>query len=106
MVKAWAEDFVNEYETGFAHKIDWDAAKQVYGTTWFEEKRGEWTYRWGVRYFPADIHGGETYDVSFKKIKILDPKHFKIFQMSAYKGCGDKKKQYMKRGDGIYQGFH
>jgi len=69
MVKAWAEDFVNEYETGFAHKIDWDAAKQVYGTTWFEEKRDEWTYRGGVRYCHADVHGAETYDVIFKKKK-------------------------------------
>lgn len=28
MVKAWAAGLVDEYETGFAHKIDWEAAKQ------------------------------------------------------------------------------
>jgi hypothetical protein len=107
MVKAWAEEFVNEYETGFAHKIDWDAAKQVYGTTWFEEKHGEWTYRWGVRYCPADVHGAETYDVIFKKKKILNPKNVKMFTMVACKGNKKfDKKTDLKRGDWVYSGFN
>jgi hypothetical protein len=107
MVKAWAEDFVNEYETGFAHKIDWDAAKQVYGTTWFEEKRDEWTYRWGVRYFPADVHGGETYEVLFRKKNFSDLMNVKMFNMSAYKGCAKfNKRTDLKRGDWIYKGFN
>jgi len=107
MVRAWAKEFVNEYETGFAHRIDWDAAKQVYGTTWFEEKQGEWTYRWGVRYFPADIHGEEEYDVTFRKKKFITPKKVKMFNMSTYKGrIRFDKTTDLKHGDWVYKGFN
>ena len=107
MVKAWAESLVNEYETGFADKIDWEAAKHVHGTTWAEETRDGWTYRLGVRYFPADEHGSETYDVTFRKKNYADLKNVKMFNMSAYKGCVKfNKTTDLKRGDWVYKGFN
>ena len=112
MVKAWAEGMVDEYETGFAHKIDWEAAKQratnpnisVGLTSWTTEEKDGWTYQLGVRYFPADKCGSETYDVTFKKQKYLDIKNVKIFTMSAYKDESRKydKKTELKRGDWVY----
>lgn len=112
MVKAWASGLVDEYATGFAHKIDWEAAKQratnpdisVGLTSRTTEEKDGWTYMLGVRYFPADKDGPETYDVTFQKQKLLDLKNVKIFRMSAYKDESRKynKKTELKRGDWVY----
>ena len=108
MVKAWASGLVDEYETVFAHKIDWDAAKQratnPNPTSWTTEEKDGWTYRLGVRYLPADKYGSEIYDVQFKKQKLLDLKNVKIFTMSAYKDESRKcnKNTELKRGDWVY----
>jgi len=112
MIKAWASGLVDEYETDFADKIDWEAAKQratnVHQypnlTSWTTEEKDGWTYMLGVRYFPADKYGPETYDVTFQKQKLLDLKNVKRFRMSAYKNESRKcnKKTELRRGDWVY----
>ena len=112
MVKAWAEGMVDEYETDFAHKIDWEAAKQramnpnisISLTSWTTEEKDGWTYMLGVRYFPADKYGPETYDVTFQKQTYLDLKNVKRFRMSAYKDESRRhnKNTELKRGDWVY----
>ena len=112
MVKTWAAGMVDEYETDFAHKIDWEAAKQramnpnisVSLTSKTTEEKDGWTYTLGVRYCPADKYGPETYDVTFQKQKHLDLKNVKIFRMSACKTELQKynKKTELKRGDWRY----
>jgi hypothetical protein len=69
MVKSWARELVNEYETDFAPKLDWEAARQQpCQPIWTTEEKDGYTYTIGQWYWPPE-HGAPTemFEVSFKK---------------------------------------
>jgi hypothetical protein len=110
MVKCWANDYVRQFESEFAAKIDWDKVKEEH-QVWIEEVRDGWTYQVGAFYWPADYRP-ELYEITFKKHNIghvKTKKEIKRFSMWGEKRSVDKsydkKSGYIKRGEWLYNGF-
>ena len=116
MVKSWANDFVDLYETEFAHKINWDQLKQEAmvsgrGDLYIEEKRDGWSYSVGAYYWPKNnSYNTELYEISFKKHNygiVKTKKELKKFSMWGYKAyvTTHDKGQHIKRGEWLYNAF-
>jgi len=111
MVKAWASAFVDEYETNFAHKIDWEAKPH---SQWIEEEKDGWTYTLGIWYWPVGNGRQELFEISFQKsnFPLLTKKRrfIKDYRMWGYKGqeclAEFNKGRHLKRGDWFYQDFN
>ena len=113
MVKSWAAGLVDEYETGFATTIDWEAAKQLNSTLHIKEEKDGWTYTLGIRHFPAGNGKPELYEVRFQKsnypLIASDFKSVKMYRMTAYKGPEFQKfnkTTELKHGDWVYANFN
>lgn len=116
MVKLWANDFVDLYETEFAHKINWDQLKHDalvsgHSNIYIEEERDGWTYRVSVHYWAKDDRP-ELYEVCFRKNNykfVKTKKEYKTFYMWGEKGYGRTACNgtiSIKRGEWMYKSFN
>jgi len=107
MVKNWAKDFLDLFETEFSHKINWDDVKSHGGWVWGEEQRDGWIYTYGANYFPKTEHWKtDLHEIQFKKTNIglvKTKKEIKNYRM--WGQTGNAGGQKIKRGEWEYNGF-
>ena len=111
MVKSWAKDFVDLFETEFSHKINWDEVKGkrelCNGWIWYDEERDGWRYSYGANYFPkTEYHHTDLCEIQFIKTNIglvKTKKEYKTYRMWGQTGRAGGEK--IKRGEWEYNGF-